>query len=55
MVLFFAEAEVTGISQTGNDVGVAVELGVNCGTPECGGILREHLAHIVNAGLSCNH
>ena len=50
--LFFTEAQVTGITQTRDDVGVAVEFGIHGCAPECGGILREHLAYIVNAGLS---
>ena len=55
MVLFFAEAQVTGITQTGDDVSVAVELGIDCGAPQGCDVLREHLAYIVNTGLSCNY
>jgi hypothetical protein len=55
MVLFFTEAEVTSITQTGYDVGVAVEFGIDCGTPQGCYILREHLAYVVNAGLSGNY
>ena len=55
MVLFFAEAEVTGITQTGNDVGVAVEFGIDCSAPQGCYILREHLAYVVYTCLSGNY
>ena len=54
MVLFLAEAEVTGITQARNDVGVAVEFGIHGGTPQGCDVLREHLAYVVNASLSSN-
>ena len=54
IVLFFTKAEVAGITQTRDDVGVAVEFGIHSGAPQGGDVLREHLAYVVNAGLSCN-
>ena len=53
IVLFFTEAEVAGITQTWNDVGVAVQLRIHCGAPESYIVLREHLAHVINTSLSC--
>ena len=55
MVLFLTEAEVTGITQTGDDVSVAVEFGIHSGAPQGCDVLREHLAYIVNTGLSRNN
>ena len=55
MVLFLTEAEVAGITKARYDVGVAVEFGIDCSAPQGCDVLREHLADVVNAGLSCNY